>query len=131
MRVIKKETDYALRALFFIKNNGGHADVSKIYSNMDIPRPFLRRILQQLAHAKILLSKKGKHGGFKFLRPFEKITLARLNEIFDKRLPPGECPFKNKVCINYKTCVLKGKLSKLEEEIYKMFENILIKDLWM
>lgn len=130
MRVIKKETDYALRALFFIKENGGYAAIPQIHSNMDMPRPFLRRILQKLSHAQILSSMKGRNGGFRLKEPFEKITLARLNEVFDKRIPPGECPFKNKLCANYKTCVLKGKVSIIEEEIYKMFERIFIKDLW-
>ncbi|GAB4034511.1 MAG: Rrf2 family transcriptional regulator [Elusimicrobiota bacterium] len=130
MRIIKKETDYALRALFFIKERGGRAAISQIYSNIRAPRPFLRKILQLLARAGILYSSRGKNGGFEFKIPFEKISLAVLNEVFDERTPPGGCPFKNRICANYHTCSLKSKIAALENETYKRLEKTYIKDLW-
>lgn len=130
MRIIKKETDYALRALFFINEKGGKLPVSEIYSQIKAPRPFLRKIFRLLALAGILSSKKGKNGGFEFKKPFREITLADINDIFDERTPAGGCPFKNKICANYRSCVLKGKISAIEEETHKRLINTYIKDLW-
>lgn len=130
MRIIKKETDYALRALFFIKEKGGKIPVSEIYSQIKAPKPFLRKIFRMMASFGILISQKGKKGGFELKKPFEEITLADINDIFDERTPTGGCPFKSKICANHRTCVLKGKISAIEEETHKRLRNTYIKDLW-
>ncbi len=130
MRIIKKETDYALRALYFIHEKGGKAAVSQIYSQIKAPRPFLRKIFRMLALSGILISKKGKNGGFEFKKPFNSITLADINEIFDEMTPLGGCPFKNRICSNFRSCALKGKIRAIEQETYQRLKRTYIKDMW-
>lgn len=130
MRIIKKETDYAIRALIFINENGGKASISEICKNMKVPRPFLRKILQILSKNKILKSNKGIGGGFKFLKPFNEITLADITYIFNPKLNKGSCPFKNPICSNFNKCKLKLKISEVEEKIYQELSSVKISQLW-
>jgi Rrf2 family protein len=42
----------------------------------DIPLPFLERILSELRHNGLVVSKRGAEGGYRLAKPAEKITLA-------------------------------------------------------
>ena len=73
MKLITRDTDYALRALCFIaKHKKEIISVDRLAEESKIPRPFLRKILQKLNRAGILKSYKGQGGGFICLFPYTK-----------------------------------------------------------
>jgi len=130
MRIIKKETDYAIRAIYFINSKGGKASSFEIYNEMDLPRPFLRKILQTLSKNGILKSYKGKGGGFELKIPFKDITLYMIEEIFTPKMRRGDCPFKNKICSNFSKCHLKVKIYEIENKFIEELSKIKLIDLW-
>ena len=130
MRIIKKETDYAIRALYFINSKGGMASSSDIYNEIDLPRPFIRKILQMLTKSGILKSYKGKGGGFELKIPFKDITLYMIEEIFAPKMRRGECPFKSRICSNFSRCYLKLKIYEIEKRFIEDLSKIKLIDLW-
>lgn len=77
---------YAIRAVIYLAINKGDEKkigIKEISKELDIPTPFLGKILQSLAKHKLLTSTKGPHGGFGFARPVEEITLFDIVEIID------------------------------------------------
>ena len=59
MKLITRDTDYAVRALIFIiKQKKEVISVNKLINNLKLPRPFLRKILQVLNKKGILNSAK-------------------------------------------------------------------------
>ncbi len=131
MRIIKKETDYAIRAIIYIYEKGGYATAKNIYSDIKAPKPFIRRILQTLAKVGILESEKGRGGGFFLKKRFEDITLSMLVEPFSQRMSKGSCPFKNRLCNIFARCALKNRIYEIESNLFKIMDKTLIKDLWM
>lgn len=130
MRIVKKETDYALRALIYIYEKGGYATANEIYSNINAPKPFIRKILQCLAKYKILESEKGRKGGFYFKKDFNDITLSMIVEPFIEKTKKGSCPFKNPVCDMHIRCQLKNNIYDIESKIFDMMDRIYLKDIW-
>lgn len=130
MKIIKKEVDYAVRALMFIYEKGGKTSIAEIGQNMNAPKPFLRKILQILSKNRILKSSKGVGGGFEFNKPFEEITLADITYIFTEKMKKGACPFKTPICSNSNKCKLKFKIAEVEEKIYRQLSSIKIYDFW-
>ena len=58
---------YAIRAVVYLSVYGSDQKmigIKEISAALDIPSPFLSKILQTLARKKILHSIKGPHGGF-------------------------------------------------------------------
>ena len=83
MKLITRDTDYALRAACFIaKQNSKIVPVSRMIKELKMPGPFLRKILQILNRKGILKSHKGQGGGFSLGVPPERIYLVKLAEIF-------------------------------------------------
>ena len=75
-------TKYALLAVGYVAQQKGKnlvisQDVAKTYG---IPLEYLLKIMQELAKAQILRSKRGPRGGFSLARPLSKITMLDVIE---------------------------------------------------
>jgi Rrf2 family protein len=78
-------TKYALLAVGYIAQHKGKnlvlsQDVAKAY---DIPLEYLLKIMNYLAKARILRSKRGPRGGFSLARPLSKITMLDVIEAIE------------------------------------------------
>ncbi len=130
MKLLTRDTDYALRSLSFIaKHKEKIVSVPELVKELKIPRPFLRKILQVLNKKGILKSHKGKGGGFLLARPANKIFLADLIEVFQGPLRLNECFFKKMNCPNIYTCALKKKIDAIKGYIVKKMKSITIASL--
>lgn len=120
MKLITRDTDYAVRALCYIAGkNGAMVCSNELVKKLKMPRPFLRKILQRLTREDILVSYKGKNGGFSLNRNPDKIYLADLIEIFQGKLTINQCFFRKRLCPNRPGCSLKNKISAIEDYVVK------------
>lgn len=116
MKLITRNTDYAIRALCFIaRKKDDIISVSDLVKCLKIPRPFLRKILQTLNKKGLLKSYKGQGGGFSLAIVPEKIFIIDLMRIFQGPFMLNECILKRNVCPDIKNCVLKKKLDIIEK----------------
>jgi len=126
VKLLTRDTDYAVRALLVMAARKSMVAVSDLVIELKIPRPFLRRILQCLTKADILESLKGKGGGFILKRSPANISLIDLMAIFQGPVQLNECLFKKKVCPNRWTCPLRAEISEIEEFALKKLRFITI-----
>ena len=130
MRLITRNTDYAIRALMFVAEHKEEIiSVSELVKNLKIPRPFLRKILQILNKKGLLKSYKGMGGGFMLALPPNKIFLVDLIEIFQGPLKLNECIFKKRICPNTKICLLKKKIDAVERYVISELKSITVASL--
>jgi len=122
MKLITRDTDYALRALCYIaKKKKEIVTVRELVKVLKIPKPFLRKLLQILNKKGILKSFKGQGGGFRLALLAHRIFLADLIEIFQGKLSLNECFFKKMTCPDIHTCSLRKKINRIERQIiYKL-----------
>ncbi|MBL7131998.1 MAG: Rrf2 family transcriptional regulator [Candidatus Omnitrophica bacterium] len=130
MKLITRDTDYALRALMFIaKQKERMVSVSDLVEKLKIPRPFLRKLLQILNIKGLLDSHKVKGGGFMLAAVSRKISLLNLMEIFQGKMKLSDYTFKGKRCPHIKTCRLKKKLDDIERSVIADLKSINIASL--
>ena len=130
MKLITRDTDYALRALCFISRQKGRiVSVPELTRKLSVPKPFLRKILQVLNRKKLLRSFKGQGGGFVAALTPEKIFLADLMRIFQGRFSLNECFLGKLVCPNKNNCLLRKKIVKIEGRVLKELGSITIASL--
>jgi Rrf2 family protein len=130
MKLITRDTDYAIRALCYIaKHKKKIVCVTDLVKELKIPRPFLRKILQKLNKKKLLKSYKGIGGGFTLSRPPKKIFVTDLIRIFQGPVKLNEHIFKKSCCPHIKTCVLRKKLDKIETHVVSDLKSITIASL--
>ncbi len=130
MKLITRDTDYALRALCLIaRSKGSMFTVSELVERLKVPRPFLRKGLQLLNKKKILSSFRGAGGGFKLARPAKELAISELIEIFQGPFRINECSFKKKECPQRTTCPLKKKIDLIEKDVFLRLRAITLQDL--
>jgi Rrf2 family protein len=119
---------YAIRAVIYIASqptHSGKTGIKKISDDLNLPTPFLAKILQQLAKQKILSSSKGPHGGFSLLKDPKEITLLDIVKTIDNDDLFINCVMHNCKCKNVGNkeliCPLHDDYEKVRESLKKMF----------
>ena len=130
MKLVTKESDYAIRAVLFLAQNRNRYVSSREISEKDnIPLRFLRKILIILKENNIIETKEGVAGGIKLKKEAGKISLKYLITLFQGSMQFTECLFRGDICHNRTTCVLRKRILNIEENVAKKFEKITIKTL--
>ncbi len=76
--LLTRASEYALLSLDIIRNSEKPQGAEQLAKELCIPKSFLAKILQGLAKANILESKKGAHGGFVMVKASNEITIAEI-----------------------------------------------------
>jgi len=125
MKLITRDTDYALRSICFIaKKKNKKVCVSELVEELKIPKPFLRKILQVLNKENILISYKGIGGGFVLAKELKNIYLMDLMKIFQGGLNLNECTLRKMKCPNTNNCPLRKKIKNIERYVMQELSGI-------
>ena len=123
--MLSSSSKYGIRAVTYIASqskNNSKIGIKKISEDLDLPTPFLAKILQLLAKQKILSSSKGPHGGFSLLRDPKKITLFDIITTLDGNDFFDDCIIHNMPC----KCVDEKKLQcPIHDDYFKLRKGLL------
>ena len=77
--IFSQTSKYAIRALLHLAQHGDQPHRSRaIAQALTVPEPFLAKILQALVRHGLLLSFKGRGGGFKLARAADRISVYEI-----------------------------------------------------
>lgn len=130
--MLSNTSKYAIRALIYLAlfaSNEKKAGIKEISKNLDIPTPFLGKILQMLAKHNILNSTKGPHGGFSLGRPALDISIMEIIEIIDGCDAFDTCVIRTSKCNHEAPCSLHDKIGPLREGMKKIYKTETVADL--
>lgn len=130
MKMITKDTDYAIRAVVYLaKVKDRFVSSSEIAKKEKIPLLYLRRILQVLIRNNLAVSKEGIGGGVRLKVKPENINIADMIGMIQGQIKISKCMFRKKMCANRKNCMLRKKIQSVEELVIQKFRNVTIQDL--
>jgi Rrf2 family protein len=111
LRQLSKRTQYSLRALYALARNYGEGPVliAQLAEEEAIPRKFLEQILLSLKASGLVVSKKGKGGGYTLARSPDQVTVAAVIRMIEGPLAPLPCASETRFrkcdeCIDIETC---------------------------
>jgi Rrf2 family protein len=84
--MLSQKAKYALQALSYLSlqyEDNSLALIGTIAKEKHIPIKFLEAILCELRNHDVLISVRGRNGGYRLAEPPKKITLARVIRIVD------------------------------------------------
>lgn len=101
--MISQKARYALRALVALTRAGEGESlmISEIAADQDIPKKFLEQILLELKRNGIVMSRRGKAGGYLLLKGPAEISFGEVLRIIDGPIAPLPCLSK----IAYRRCI--------------------------
>ena len=130
--MISNTSKYAIRAMIYLElysSREKKTGIKKIAEELDIPSPFLGKILQILVRHQILASSKGPHGGFFLYKPAIDIPVMEIIEIMDGKDILNDCVIRTAACDHDRPCSMHHKLAPLRVEIKRLFSTETIADL--
>lgn len=123
---------YAIRALIYLElysSTENKAGIREISKELDLPSPFLGKILQVLVKHKFLGSAKGPHGGFYLNQAAMDIPIMEIIGIIDGKDVFNDCVIRNTSCDPARPCSMHHKLAPAREEIKRIFSTETLADL--
>ncbi|MEW6009545.1 MAG: Rrf2 family transcriptional regulator [Candidatus Omnitrophota bacterium] len=130
MKLITKNTDYALRALIFLGHNDGEFISSRLISEEEkIPLQFLRGILRKLINHGLVVAKEGVDGGVKLKSKLDTIYFSDVIRIFQGNIQLAECMFRKRICQKMAKCILRKRIRQIQDKLAHEFDNINLKSL--
>jgi Rrf2 family protein len=81
---LTRAADYAVRAMIHMANSdAGRSSLKDLAAAADVSPAFLSKVLQRLVHAGLIVSYRGKKGGFELLDPGRAASLYEILEALD------------------------------------------------
>jgi Rrf2 family protein len=132
--MLSNTSRYAIRALIYLaihKNGGKKIGIKKIAEDLDIPSPFLGKILQTLARQKVLNSTKGPNGGFSLSDKSLVLSLYDIIEIIDGEDLFDRCLISNRSCSEREgnPCSMHNHYESIRQSLRSMFQGQTIQQL--
>ncbi len=134
--MLTRKTKYGLKALSFLAKQepGIPVQISKIAEAENISLKFLESILLTLRKNELLISKKGKGGGYLLAKKPNEISLAAVYRILEGPIALVPCVSLNfyKKCDDCKdedACSIHDFMIEVRDSNFKIFENKSVADL--
>ena len=117
--LFSKSCTYAIQATLFLSARKPACRVllRDISRSLNIPQPFLSKVLQKLVHDGILSSYRGTTGGFGLARPAREISLQDIMSCIDGRSWQTDCLLGFKPCSSGEPCILHSGHATLKETV--------------
>ena len=124
MLQIKRETDYAIRCVYYLAEKDKQVVmVDEISREMKAPRSFVAKILQKLAKAGIVNSYVGVRGGFYLARKPGKISLYDIITVIEGPIALNKCTVSDRSCSLSRTCRVHPIWVSVRKEIEEILKR--------
>lgn len=129
MELVRRDADYAVRALVMIACEDGFAQASEIARTQDVPFDFLQKILRKLKSAGIVKAKRGAGGGFMLSRPTRDIGLLSVIEAVQGPIAINRCFLGRDKCPRQKACPVHDRLKVVQKSIRELLAEVTLEEL--
>lgn len=132
--MLSQKARYALRALVELaRAQGDQVTSGELASRADAPRKFLEAILLELARNKVVVSRRGKFGGYTLARAAAEISFAEVIRIIDGPLALAPCVSRLSFrkcddCPDLATCSLREALLRARDATSDVLEGYSLAD---
>jgi Rrf2 family protein len=133
--MLSQKSKYALKALLVLSQEYGKGAVliSEIAVREKIPHRFLELILLELKNHGVLLSRKGKGGGYYLSKPPDNISVGQVLRMLEGPLAPLPCASKTayrrcEECVDEKTCGIRILMKEVRDATAAILDSTTLED---
>ena len=131
MDVIRRNTDYALRAMVNLAGHYGNEPVSTrtLSDKEEISYQLACKLMQKLHDAKLVESCMGPKGGYRLRKKPTQINILEIIEVIQGPLSFNRCILSIDACSRQKDCPVREKLAELQKYVGNYLSDITLDEL--
>lgn len=109
--MLSQTSEYALRAVLHLamRPQGEPTRLEDIAAAVDVPRNYLSKTLHQLARVGVLVSGRGRYGGFRLAADPAELTIADVIGPFEPSALVRRCLLGQAECSDATACAVHGR----------------------
>ena len=134
--MMSSKTKYGLHALIYLTKRYGKGPIliAKMAEDKKIPKKFLEAILLELKNQGILISKKGKGGGYELAKDPAAVKIGQIIRILDGPIAPVPCVSQTAYrkcdeCPHEDICAIRFVMRDVREAIANILDKTSLADL--
>jgi Rrf2 family protein len=129
MDIIRRKTDYGLRALVSLTRADRPLRAEELAELEGVPVPFLHKALKDLGAVGIVDGQRGPSGGFTLARPANEVTVLQAVEAMQGPVMISRCLLGDNACDRQRTCGLRRTWQKAQESMVSFLRDLTLEDL--
>jgi Rrf2 family protein len=133
--MLSQKAKYALHAMIVLAQAWDREalQIADIAERRRLPKRFLEQILLDLKHNGLVVSKRGKNGGYALIRPPAEIPVAQIVRIIDGPLAPLPCLSviayqRCEECDDEAACAVRRVFARVHAATLAVLENTSLAD---
>lgn len=128
---ISKLTDYAVVLATELSQTESPRSVAQLALGTGIPAPTVSKVLKTLTREGLVVSQRGKFGGYRLARPAEEISIAELIVAIEGPISVTECAESadGSACAIHEDCGVRANWKKINRAVEAALEQISISDM--
>lgn len=134
--MLTQRSRYALRSLLFLATapvGSAPIPMTRIAAEANVPRKFLELILADLREAGLVLSHRGKHGGYLLARPAHLISLGDIIRTIEGPLALVPCVSRTAYrrctdCNDEAACAIRQAMARVRDETARILDGTSLAD---
>jgi len=129
--MLSQTAEYALRAVLHLAQYSSQRPVrvGEMAAELRIPQNYLSKILHQLARAGVLLSLRGKAGGFRLAIAPARLPLSAIVMPFDRIDDRRRCLLGRPQCSDRTACAAHSRWKEVADTVAQFFRDTTVADL--
>jgi FeS assembly SUF system regulator len=122
---MSKLTDYGLVLLTHMAQDAVPLRTAQeLADRSGVPLPTVSKILKELSKAGVVVSHRGRHGGYTLSRPADRISVAAVVEALEGPVALTECSSSDGSCSLEPGCVAKGHWGPISRAINRTLQRL-------
>jgi len=124
--IVRRNTDYALRAMLNLAQNfgDGASSTRNIAAEEDITYQLACKLMQKLHNAKLVKSCMGPTGGFRLSKDPSRISLLEVIEAIQGPIELNRCLLNVDACPRQPDCPVSKRLAELQKHIRRYLDSV-------
>jgi Rrf2 family protein len=128
--MLTRSAEYAVRALSLLalREGDGSLHSAEIATELGLPPQFLTKILRRLTSTDLVVSQRGRTGGFRLNRSADEIPLLAVVRPFQDGLAGVECLLGRADCTDPESCPLHEPWAEIRRSFHDLLADTTLAD---
>ncbi len=128
---LSNSSQYAIRILAYMadQKDSRLMNATELAETLSIPYKFLTKIMTELVKAGLVVSIRGREGGYKFKKKTSEIMVSDILDIFNDSVKDEQCVLGIGFCNGMCKCALHDQWMEPKHLLQKMFRESSLEDI--